>query len=183
MIRSEWQAELRECQVLFTIQELYNYSSKVRNGFARKLAELPWEEVERNREASFYSMKNILLHMIDNEDWIVNWVIRDKSIGYTRRKSAEYTSIQMVLGHLDEVQNKTNSYIQHVDDSELKRRVKFNLSLGQVFHLSVEECLFQSFSEQMYHMGELIALLWQNNVEPPKMQWFWNNPRQVSSLQ
>jgi len=48
---------------------------------------------------------------------------------------------------------------------------------GKTFNLSVEECLFQSFTEQLYHMGELIALPWQENIEPPRMQWFWNNPR------
>ena len=60
---------------MFTFHELYEYSSQVRNRFARKLAELPWEEVDKNREASFFSMKNILLHMIDNEDWMVDFVI------------------------------------------------------------------------------------------------------------
>ena len=48
---------------------------------------------------------------------------------------------------------------------------------GAVFNLSVEECLLQTFTEQLYHMGELIALLWQLNIEPPQMQWFYNNPR------
>jgi uncharacterized damage-inducible protein DinB len=162
---------------VFSIQELYAYSSGVRLRFAKKLAELPREEVEKNREASFYSMKNILIHMIDNEDWIVNWVIRNKSTEYTRRKSGEYKDMAMVLEHLDEVQNRTRSYLQAADDNELKRRVDFRLMSGDVFDLSVEECLFQSFTEQLYHLGELIALLWQNNVEPPKMQWFWNNPR------
>jgi len=56
-----------------SIQELYDYSSRVRRRFAVKLSELPWSEVIKNREASFYSMGNILLHIIDNEDWMVNW--------------------------------------------------------------------------------------------------------------
>jgi uncharacterized damage-inducible protein DinB len=133
--------------------------------------------MERNREASFYSMKNILIHMIDNEDWMVNWVIHGKSEQYTRRKSVEYTSIRMLLDHLDEVEKKTKYYIQRADESEFKRRVKFTISSGQVFDLSVEECLFQSFTEQLYHLGELIALMWQDDIEPPRMQWFWNNPR------
>jgi hypothetical protein len=30
-------------------------------------------------------------------------------------------------------------------------------------------------------MGELIALLWQEDIEPPKMQWFFNNPRASTS--
>lgn len=168
---------------MFTVRELYQYSSRVRRGFAKKLAELPWENLEKNREASYYSMKNILLHMVDNEDWIVNWVIRGKSGEYTRRKSAEYTNMQMTLSHLDNVESKTRAYLETTDEGELARRVKFVLSSGQTFDLSVEECLLQSFTEQLYHIGELIALLWQQNVEPPKMQWFWNNPRDAHSNQ
>lgn len=127
-------------------------------------------------------MKNILLHMIDNEDWIVNWVIRRKSTEYSRRRSAEYTSVETVFAHMDDVERRSKAYLKGADESELQRKVEFTLSSGATFDLSVEECLLQTFTEQLYHMGELIALLWQMNVEPPKMQWFWNNPRQ-SSLQ
>ena len=162
---------------MLSVEELHQYSSTVRSKFATKLAELPWSEVEKNREASFYSMKNILLHIIDNEDWMVNWVIQNKSEGYVRRKSEEYTSMKMLLDHLGEVEEKSNRYFTKLDAGELSRRVKFTTSAGQIFDLTVEECLLQSFTEQLYHIGELIALLWQDNIEPPKMQWFWNNPR------
>jgi len=159
-------------------KELYKYSSTVRRRFLEKLESLPWEEVTKNREASFYSMKNILIHMIDNEDWIVNWVILNKAAEYKReRRSEEYTNMQMVRDHLEEVEKKTNAYMERADVKEMERRVNFTLSSGDNFDLSVEESLFQSFTEQLYHMGELIALFWQENIEPPKMQWFWNNPR------
>jgi len=163
---------------MFSIQELHQYSSRVRKKFANKLTELPWSEVEKNREASFYSMKNILLHVIDNEDWMVNWVIPGKLEDYVRRKSEEYTSMQMMLDHLEAVEGKSRRYFAKLDDAELGRSVKLTTSAKQTFNLTVEECLFQSFTEQLYHVGELIALLWQDNIEPPKMQWFWNNPRQ-----
>ena len=164
--------------LLFTISELYSYSSRVRRKFAEKLAELPGDVVLRNREASFYTMKNILVHMIDNEDWIVNWVIQGKSREYVRKKSEEYTDMTQVLQHLDEVEDRTRAFLKNGNEQEFNRRVAFVLSSGKTFNLSVEECLFQSFTEQLYHMGELIALLWQDNIEPPRMQWFWNNPRE-----
>ncbi len=163
---------------LLDIQELYDYSSRVRRRFTNKLAGLPWEELEKDRKGSFHSMKNILLHIIDNEDWIVNWVISGKAADYKRRKSAEYTNMQMITDHLDEVEKKTSFYLKNIEKDELERKVKFNVSTGDTFDLSVEESLFQSFTEQLYHIGELITLLWQIDVEPPKMQWFWNNPRQ-----
>jgi uncharacterized damage-inducible protein DinB len=162
---------------MFTIVELHEYSTRVRRSFANKLAELPWSEVDKNREATFYSMKGILVHMIDNENWMVNGVIQDKAREFQRRKPVEFTSMKMVLDFLQEVDNKSRQYFAKLDDSELARRVKLVISTGQTFDLSVEECLFQSFTEQLYHLGELIALLWQDNIEPPKMQWFWNSPR------
>jgi len=161
---------------MLSIPELYEYSSRVRRRFVIKLSELPWEEVTKNREASFYSMRNIIVHIIDNEDWIVNWVVRGNSQGYKREKKADdYTSMTEVISHLDRVEAKTREYLK---DAPFDRQIDFVISSGKSFDLSVEEALFQSFTEQLFHLGELIALLWQDNIEPPQMQWFWNNPRE-----
>ena len=162
---------------MFTVEELHEYSTRVRRSYATKLSELSWSEVEQNREATFYSMKGILVHMIDNEDWMINGVVQNKSREYPRRKSNEFTSMKMILDHLEGVEERSRHYFAKLNDDELARRVKLVTSAGQTFNLAVEECLFQSFTEQLYHIGELIALLWQDNIEPPKMQWFWNNPR------
>ena len=160
------------------IVEIYEYSSRVRRKFANKLQEISWAEVEKNREASYYSMKNILIHIIDNEDWIVNWVIKNKSTEYKRQKKSEqYLNMKMIIDHLEEVESKTRLYLSSIDNPELSRRVDFVLSSGESFDMTVEECLFQSVTEQLYHIGELIALLWQENIEPPKMQWFYNRNR------
>jgi uncharacterized damage-inducible protein DinB len=166
---------------MMDIKEIFTYSRTVRSKFASKLSELPPEQVDKNREATFYTMKNILLHIIDNEDWIVNYAIFEKTKEYKRRKWEDYTSMTMVLDHMREVESKTRQYLSKAGEEELGRRVVFELSSGKTFNLSVEECLFQSFTEQLYHMGELIALLWQENIEPPTMQWFYNNPREMET--
>jgi uncharacterized damage-inducible protein DinB len=172
-------ATLAGCsKALMNIVEMFQYSSAVRAKFATRLAELPKEMVEKNREASFYSMKNILLHMIDNEDWIVNYALFEKTKEYKRRKWEEYPDMESVLQHLHVVEGKTREYLDHATEGDFKRKIKFELPSGKIFeNLSVEECLFQSFTEQLYHIGELIALMWQENLEPPTMQWFYNNPR------
>ena len=161
---------------MLDIRELYRYSSSVRRKFLEKLGTLPWDETIRNREASFYSMRNILIHMIDNEDWIVNWVIRGRSTEYKRaRKSEEYTDIRMIEDHLEEVEGRTKAYLERADADELQRHVNFVLlSSGDSFDLSFEECLFQSLTEQLYLIGDLIALLWQEDIEPPRMQYFYS---------
>ena len=150
----------------------------MRRRFAKKLSELSWEDASKNREASFYSMKNVLLHMIDNEDWIVNYAIFEKSKEYSRKSSNDYTNMGMIFEHLSVIEKKTLDFFSEATAVELKRRVSFELSSGKKFDLTVEECLFQSFTEQLYHLGELICLFWQDDIEPPPMQWFYNNPKQ-----
>jgi len=163
-----------------SIPELYEYSSHVRRRFANKLAEQPWEEVTKNREASFYSMKNILLHMIDNEDWIVNSFVLNTPQEYKEENPDDFLNMKQILEYLDRVEAKTRKYLESAkkNPEDFNRRAEFVVSSGKSFDLSVEECLFQSFTEQLYHLGELIALLWQDDIEPPQMQWFRNNPRQ-----
>jgi uncharacterized damage-inducible protein DinB len=161
----------------FDIDELYEYASGVRRRFLETLTELPWEAVERNREASHYSMKNILVHMIQNEEWMVNWVIRGRSLEYIWAPYETFTSLELVRRELDDVEGRTRGYLRNATAEELSRRVTLALRSGERFDLAVEECLLQSFTEQVFHLGELIALLWQEGKEPPKMQWFYNNPR------
>jgi uncharacterized damage-inducible protein DinB len=165
---------------LFTIKELHQYSSKVRRAFLEKLRSLPWETVIKNREASFYSMKDIMLHMIDNEDMVVSGQILKVPDCKRARDWEEYSDMPMIREHLDEVEKRTKDYLEKADENELGRRVDFTVRSG-TFDLSAEECLMQSFTEQLYHMGELIALLWQENIEPPRMQWYWNGPRTRTS--
>ncbi|MDA4128902.1 MAG: DinB family protein [Thaumarchaeota archaeon] len=165
---------------MFSINELHQYSSTVRRAFLEKLASLPWETITKNREASYYSMKDIMLHMIDNEDMVVSRQIL-KVPDYKRARDwKEYGDMRMIREHLDEVEKRTKAYLESADEKELGRRVTFTVSSGS-FDLSAEECLMQSFTEQLYHLGELIALLWQENIEPPRMQWFWNNPKTQTS--
>ncbi|MDG6920448.1 MAG: hypothetical protein JRN59_02865 [Nitrososphaerota archaeon] len=157
------------------IKALNAYSSGVRRRFFTKISSLGWEEAIRNREASHYSLLGIMLHMIDNEDWIVNVVIPGRPATERRKHLPnDFTGFEGVESLLADVETRTNLYLEHMDTRELARTVKFTISSGTSFDMTVEECLFQSFTEQLYHMGEVIALLWQQDIEPPQMQWFRN---------
>lgn len=157
------------------IKALNAYSTRVRRKFFAKISTLGWEEAAKNREASFNSLIGIMVHMIENENWIVNIVIPGRPA--TERKkyvAGDFSAFEQVEALLADVEAKTKLYLERADALELGRTVKFTLSSGPVFDMKVEECLFQTFTEQLYHMGELIALLWQDDIEPPQMQWFYN---------
>lgn len=164
---------------MFSARELYSYSSAVRAKFLETLRGMPWEEVTRNREASFNSIRNVFVHMIEVEDWMVNWVIAEKTESYPWDKFDRYDTIGKLGEYLEQVETKTRRFLDQSDQEQLSREVTLRLRSGDTFVLSAEECVLQAFTEQLYHMGELIALFWQQEIRPPRMQWFWNNPRRT----
>jgi uncharacterized damage-inducible protein DinB len=163
---------------MFKIQELYCYSSVVRRKFVGKLVGLPERILLKNREASFHSIRNIMVHMIYVEDWLVNSAILGKKGSY-REPNFDSFDIPKVISYLNQVESNTKNFLKEATENELRRKIKLRFSPRQkrAYNLTVEECLVQSFTEQLYHIGELIALMWQENIKPPDMQWFSNNPR------
>jgi uncharacterized damage-inducible protein DinB len=90
---------------------MYKFSSAVRKRFAKKLSELPWAQVSKNKETSFYNMKNILVHMIENEDWIVNWVVLGKGTQFDDKNYNNYTSMKQITNYLEEVETQTQIFL------------------------------------------------------------------------
>jgi len=160
------------------IEEIYSHAATVRRKFAKKLADLPTKTVTKDNEASFHSMKNIMIHMIYVEDWLLSSAILGRGRNYREKNSKSFQDMRSVLSYLDNVEVMTRVYLKNASEHELRRRMKLQFSpRGAVYDMSVEECLYQSVTEQLYHLGELIALLWQENIRPPSMEWFSNNPR------
>jgi uncharacterized damage-inducible protein DinB len=42
---------------------------------------------------------------------------------------------------------------------------------GETIEVTAEDILIHVFEEEVHHRGELIALLWQMDIEPPLMGW------------
>jgi uncharacterized damage-inducible protein DinB len=123
-------------------------------------------------------MKNIMIHMIYVEDWLLSSAILGQGRDYREKNFRAFSDMRTVLSYLDKVEATTRAYLKNVSERELARKVRLQFSpRGAVYDMSVEECLYQSVTEQLYHLGELIALLWQENIRPPSMEWFSNNPR------
>jgi hypothetical protein len=93
---------------LIDVRTLNAYSSRVRRKFLAKISLLGWEEAVRNREASYYSLVGIILHMIDNEDWVVNLVIPGRpATERKKRLPSEFTAFEEVEALLTDVETKT----------------------------------------------------------------------------
>jgi uncharacterized damage-inducible protein DinB len=89
-----------------------------------RLPNFPWEEVIKSRGASFDSLRNILLHTIDAEDRLVNYVIPGRTKDRVSRNPDDFRDIDSIGKRLKEVESKTKAYVTRIGAAELESKVE-----------------------------------------------------------
>lgn len=135
------------------ILQLMDYSKDLRHRYFETLSKLPWAEVIKDRGASFPSLRDIFLHMVFVTDAYINYALQGNK-NYPEVKYEEYDSIEKVKKYLEDVEAKATVSLDKMTPEQLQKS---------------ETLLLDFFQEETHHRGELLALLWQMNVEPPHM--------------
>lgn len=151
--------------------ELIRYTHSARGRYLKTLNELTWSEVVKDRGASFPSIRDIFLHTVDMEDRMINYTIHGipSELGHgTYEKFIDIISIEK---RTNEVEGKTKVYLANLTQSELDRKIKVPRRMDVPLLLRVEDVLVQLAIENISHLGELIAILWQIDKQPPFLSW------------
>ncbi len=131
--------------------ELLTYSQFLRHKYLETLSRLPWAEVVKDRGASFPSLKDIFVHMVFVADAYINYGLQGNR-NYPNVNYDEYDSIEKITKYLEDVESRAGANLNKMTPEELDKN---------------EVVLLDFFQEETHHRGELIALLWQMDVEPP----------------
>ena len=150
--------------------KLLEYNQELRYRYLDKLSELPWEEVVKDRGASFPSLRDIYLHCIICVDGIVNNILQGVP-SFPRINYDDYESIEKIRQYVDQVESEANKYLSKITPEELSRKIERKRRDGSSNRATVEDYLIHLFQEEIHHIGELIALLWQMGVSPPHIGW------------
>jgi len=152
------------------IIELLSYNREVRYRYFETLSKLSWDELIKNREASYHSIRNIFIHTLNAIDYWLDVLLRENK-RQTKRQFEEYKSIDYIRRYMGHVETRMESYINSVTSKGLKARYQRKDDRGEDIEVTAEDILIHVFEEEVHHRGELIALLWQMGVEPPLMGW------------
>ena len=149
---------------------LLEYSQYLRHRYLETLGKLPWEEVVKDRGASFNSLRDIYLHCVSVLDFYVNHLAQGDT-NYPRINFDDYDNIEKINEYLEKVESKANAYLSKVTPEELSRKIERKMRDGTTIMVTVEDILIDFFQEETHHRGELIALLWKIDVCPPHLGW------------
>ncbi len=131
--------------------QLLEYSQFLRHKYLEALNKLPWEEVVKDRGASFPSLRDIFVHIVFVADAYINYGLQGNT-NYPSINYYEYNSIEKIRKYLEDVESRANANLSKMTLEELEKK---------------EAVLLDFFQEETHHRGELMALLWQMDIEPP----------------
>ena len=155
--------------MMVDVRKLLEYNESVRHRYFRKLAKLSWEEFTKNREASFHSIRNIFIHTLGAVDYWLDFLQKEKL--HSRREFEEYKTFDEVGAYMEHVEKRMHTYLDSPAAEGFNKTYTVTDDDGKTFEITAEDVLIHVFEEEVHHRGELIALLWQMDVEPPPMGW------------
>jgi len=151
-------------------REVFAYNWRVLRDFGDALAALPADVAAKDRGATHDSMKNVFHHILSVHDGWLNVTAQGSSADPAMREKDfdEVPSIVELRGYLEKIIAKEDSFLATLKEKDLDRRIQ---PAWKERPHSLRDALAQVTLEQAHHVGELIALLWQQDIEPPEMTW------------
>lgn len=157
---------------LETIRDLYQHKAAARRLYLRKIWALPVGERYKDRRATFPSLVDIYLHILDDHRF---WFIQ----GYRRQRFEDYPlGLRLSRGQAEratrEVEQLTEEVLEELRPSDLGRKI---LPLDDRHPISIRGMLLQLNMGELQHQGELNALFWQMNRVAPFLGYrLWHPP-------
>ncbi len=164
--RTVSESELARAWVLWLVE--------TRNGYLEKLLELPAEEREKDRGASFPSLRAIFLHILDDNLWWLDSVPRNRQTSHPDVKGT--TSPAEIRKLVDRIARTSRALARSLTPARLDERfvIRGIQGNGKPFEMraNLRTILWHMVEEELQHRGEMNALFWQMDVDAPTRAWF-----------
>ncbi|MEM0117241.1 MAG: DinB family protein [Conexivisphaerales archaeon] len=149
------------------IRDLYNYNSVVRKEYLNIIfTKVPEEERYRPRGASFPSLVDIFVHVLDAYRWWFIYVYNDRPSEYERLREKKKYTMQEVKEEERKIDELVLNFVKRLKQEDLDRKITFTYK-GRSESITVRNMVVHMVEEELQHRGELNALLWQLDIDPP----------------
>jgi uncharacterized damage-inducible protein DinB len=159
-------------------QRIIAYQSWSRAKYLDLYDRLPWEVITRNREATFGSIRNVHLHVLGAYTW---WLVK-----MFDRRTLRPLLKDLDSDHFDEVTStqRLRELDRRVDrellevgrtltEARLRRKHRLVLQKGKTYTWTEREGIWHVLEEDYLHRGEILCMLWQDDIEPPYTGYMW----------
>lgn len=149
--------------------ELFDYFKTERAKLVEAFEKFSPDEFAKNRELSFFSIKDTFLHTISVEN---NWLHYSyKGLENPSFRPQDYPDIQSAKRYMGEVDQKTDSLFKELRSEDLAKTVSRKQSDGKMVSYRFENVLYHIPIEVIHHYGEIFAEFWKMNMDAPYLSY------------
>jgi uncharacterized damage-inducible protein DinB len=161
---------------MVTTIDLMDFVHELREDFFECAAKLGWKEFTKDRGVSMLSFRDIFLHLAYVEEQHVTKFCEDRPTPWMREvmriPQNQFLTIPAVRKRLREVRTMGDARFKMWNSAEqLEKPAVWVAARKYPIRLSRDSALAQCLTEQLLHLGEVEAMLWQMDVEPPTTFW------------
>ena len=158
--------------VTVDFRELFIYNHTVRQNYIDTFKKtLTWEQMIKNHETGWLSLKDTLLHIIWAEDSWINYSIQGLEDPHRPFPYSKYNSWKDIEDYNSNVISKVDNYLSSLTVDSLFKPVS-RLNKDGIRRTAIaKDVLIHVFTEELHHRGEIIAILWQMDMQPPDLGW------------
>jgi uncharacterized damage-inducible protein DinB len=159
-------------------QRIIAYQSWSRGKYLDLYDRLPWEVLTRNREATYGSIRNVHLHVLGAYTWWLVKMFGRRSLKplFTDLDDENYDRVTSAA-QLRELDRRVDRELLEVGrtltESRLRRTHRITLSPTKRLTFTEREGMWHVLEEDYLHRGEILCMLWQDDIEPPYTGYMW----------
>ncbi len=164
------------------LREWYAYNSRVRRRYLRLLMSLPVDRLTRDRGASFPSIIDIFTHVLDAYRWWFLYVYPDRIHEWKRLRETGL-SLTEIKREATKINVQVMNFLDKLTDLDLDHSFTYHIwtrtrkRSKRTVTRRLRDMLWHLVEEELQHRGEMNALLWQIDVDPPISEWHdWQRP-------
>ncbi len=158
----------------------YRYNSIVRKKYLQEIFErIPEDERYRDRGASFPSIVDIFIHVIDAyRHWFI-FTYEDRLPEFERLRGKKRYLKEDVEAEERQIEAYLQDFMESLKQEDLGRWVAFKQDafFGKI---TLRDMMWHMVEEELQHRGELNALFWQLDIDPPIIGWNDDWKKQIS---
>jgi uncharacterized damage-inducible protein DinB len=161
---------------LQALREVISYNLFVRKKYLTFFAKLSKEILKKDRGASYPSILDIFVHVLnDYSKWFYTYRT-GKQDGGVVPELKKIRTIEDVSDLEAKVDRYTVNFMRNLKPGDIIKPFSFVVSSGpekgQLIAWTVKGMLWHHVEEELQHRGEINALLWQEDISPPVTSWW-----------
>lgn len=145
---------------LDALRTFYRYNARVRRNYLSALLALSPEERLRDRGASYPSLQEIFVHVLDGIFWWLKYVAQDRAGEATLLPARNLTADQLEA-QVAQAERIATEFIGPLDEASLTKELVCHFSEnGKISEgrFPIGDVLWHVVEEELQHRGELLTL-------------------------